>query len=217
MKNLKFILLLFIVSSVFETSHAQISIGPKVGLNYSTFGGDNSNGDGISYLIGVQFGAVAQINFNEQFAFQPELLYFQKGAKSEFFDAGFNFEIDKAINYLEVPLLAKYMFGDTEATQFYLIGGPSIGIGLNVNIITEEGEEESEETVSFEDQMLNRLDIALSFGGGVQFPLGPGELFVDARYLFGLTSVDDSNTGTDFTNQGIGLSAGFLYTIRGDK
>jgi len=206
------LLLLFIGAK----TKAQVAIGPKAGLTLSTFVGNNAGGDAITFVLGFQAGASAQIKINETFSILPELLYFQKGTRTEFFDMGFNFEIEDRINYIEIPVLAKFIVAEpANTTQLYLTGGPSLGIGVNVNVVTEEGEEEGRETKSFDEKNLKRLDIAATIGAGVQFPVGSNLLTVDIRYLYGLSSIDDTDSGIDFRNSGVNLAVAYLFRIGG--
>lgn len=199
-KTLSLLLLLSISFGV----NAQISIGPKLGINIATLGGDDT--DEAKSLLGFQAGITAEIGITEKFSFQPELLYFQKGYRDDDF-----FELDFALNYIEIPLLAKIHFGDSESTSFFATVGPSFGFGQKIKI---SGDGQSEK-FDFDESGLKTFDLGLSIGFGVQLPLGPGNLFIDARYLLGLTSLDDSDDDLNIKNRGIGIAAGFLFPIGG--
>lgn len=212
MNNLKKVLFLFAFLGLFSAVQAQIGIGPKVGINIATLGGDDvGDDDGLGSIVGLQFGAAAEIGINEMFAVQPELLFFQKGAKQEFEILGETFEAEQFLNYFEIPILLKIMFGDSEGTQFFASVGPSFGFGLGGK--AKSGGEE--EDIDFEESGLSKLDIGASVGAGVQLPAGPGNLFIDVRYLLGLTTLDDEGD-FDMKNRGIGIAAGFLFPISGE-
>jgi outer membrane protein with beta-barrel domain len=205
--------------------NAQIAIGPKVGVNIATWGGDDTEDlEGLGSVIGLQFGAAAEIAVNEMFAIQPELLFFQKGFSVEFeediLEETLKSETTAKLNYLEIPILAKIMFGAEEGPKFFATVGPSFGFGLGGEIeskVTFGGETETDtEDIDFEEDMITKLDIGVSVGAGAQFPVGPGNLFVDVRYLLGLNSTDDSEDNSDVKNRGIGISAGFLFPIGGE-
>jgi len=202
-KNMFFLLSFCLLANAVQ---AQIAIGPRLGINIANFGGDDA--DGADALVGLQIGATAQININEMFAFQPELMYFQKGTQQSFDFFGQSFDIETRLNYFEVPLLVKAMFGDSEGLQFFATAGPSLGFGINGKV-TADGESED---IDFDDG-LKRLDIGLSIGAGVQLPAGPGTFTGDLRYLLGLTSLDDTDDDVDVKNRGIGLSVGYLFPI----
>ena len=218
MKNLKFIIAFVVLTFAFTSTQAQIAIGPKIGINFSNLGGDGTEGSDTNSLLGFQLGATAQINLSENFAIAPELLYWKKGGSASEDFLGVEIEVDQALNYLEIPVLAKYMFGDEGSTRFYVSGGPSFGIGLNTRVKTSfgDGDEDSAEA-SFDEAGLSVFDFSLSLGGGIHLPLGPGTLLFDARYLFGLSSITDGDLpgadDLDVQNRGISVSAGYLFTL----
>jgi hypothetical protein len=47
----------------------------------------------------------------------------------------------------------------------------------------------------------------------VQLPLGESFLFVDARYLLGLTDLDDRDDEVEIRNRALSLSAGILFAL----
>lgn len=190
---------------------AQLSIGPKVGVNFARIGGDDVNEDEINSLFGGQFGAVGQLRFNESFAIQPELLFFQKGYRAEFLILGEEFSFRQTLNYIEVPIMAKFMFFAQEGGQVYGLFGPSLGFGLNGKF----GLNDSDETFTFEEVNFSKIDLSLTIGAGVQIPTGPGKLFLDVRYLLGLNTIDNEEPKLDIKNRGLGIGLGFLFPLGG--
>lgn len=212
MQKLIKLLALFILVSFAASTYAQ-SIGPKAGVNIASFTGDDSfDEDGNTSTIGLQFGAVVEIPVSDKFSIQPELVYLQKGAGTEFDVFGTKVETDFKLNYFEIPILAKVYLTEGP-TQVFVNVGPSIGFGLGGKTVTKAGDEEEEEDIDFSDDELTSLDLSLAVGAGVQFDAGPGKLFIDVRYLLGLTSLDDSEEPIDVLNRGIGASVGFLFPI----
>jgi len=80
-------------------------------------------------------GAVfMEIPITENFSIQPEIAYTQKGFSiKEGFKAGGDFlgvnipingKVNFRTNYIEVPVLAKYHFGDKGAAHYYVAVGP---------------------------------------------------------------------------------------------
>jgi outer membrane protein with beta-barrel domain len=209
MKNFTKLALLMLFAFLSLNVNAQIAIGPKIGVNIATIGGDDVETDDIGSIVGLQFGAAAEIGINEMFAIQPELLYFQKGAS---IDLGTFGEIDQVLNYLEIPILVKVMFGAEDGPQFFATVGPSFGFGLNGKVKSGDDEED----IDFDEDMITKLDIGASIGAGAQFAAGPGKLFVDVRYLLGLNSTDDSEADLKIMHRGIGIAAGFLFPLGGE-
>ena len=89
-----------------------------------------------SYVLGAQGGVVLNMQWG-QWAFQPALLFSQKGVKQKLDltvqDDGFRISGDVSIttrvNYLELPLLAVYSTG-SEGTGFQVFAGPYLAVGV---------------------------------------------------------------------------------------
>ena len=174
--------------------------------------------------MGYQFGVVAEIRINDHFAIQPEFNLIQKGAKQEFSEVdsligSISTKTNIAFNYLEVPVLIKAgtSFGPARVD---LLAGPSFGYALSGKVkeeFTLNGETEKDEIdVDFKEDEVKRTDVGLQLGAAFSFNLGESaKLFVDGRYLFGLTNLNDSTEDDSFkvNNRGVALSAGVLFTL----
>jgi hypothetical protein len=122
----KIILLLALAAGVSTTAQAQyrgrggnVSLGIKAGASLTSFTGDDANvflNRAIDYRFGFHAGVFANIGFAKLFAFQPELLYSQKGAKLTDIDAGVR------LHYIDVPLAFHV---NTDGFFFEL--GPQVG------------------------------------------------------------------------------------------
>ena len=56
-----------------------------------------------------------------------------------------------------------------------------------------------------------RAEFSLAFGLGLNIPTNVGQLFIDARYLLGLTDLDKGSAETK--NRGIGIGIGYLFSL----
>lgn len=211
-----FKLLVFVLfcSFTFSSLQAQTSIGAKIGFNIATdYGEDIAELEGIGWVIGRQIGGVVEIRINEKLAIQPELLYFQKGssATTEIDSTGRTFTSKTFLNYLEIPILLKLLFGGSaESTQFFATVGPSIGLALDGRRVLSGG---SSDKFGISEEEITRLDFSLAVGGGAKFPVGKGKIFVDTRLLLGLNTTDASRFETEDKNIGIGIAFGYLFKI----
>lgn len=181
-----------LLSTVFlfsALSYAQdVKFGAKVGLNISNLSGDV---DDTKSLIGAHLGGFAEISISEKFAIQPELLFSMQGAKSEYsesdIDYSYSEETKTKLNYLNIPLLAKYYVAD----KFALLAGPQFGILMSAK----EDYEFSETLSGTTDSGSESIDakefyksLALSFNLGASYSITEN-FFVDARYNLGLSSI----------------------------
>lgn len=210
MKKLFFAVVLLIAG----TMNAQefVEFGAKAGVNFASIGGDEMEDldelGGLDGKTGFHLGLVAEIPFGERFSFQPEVLYSSQGARKEGTFEGVDFTYKRTLDYINVPLLAKYYFTPNLNLQV----GPQLGFLVKAEDEIEasfEGESESE-TYDLEDEVKG-MDFALAAGLGYKMDMG---LFFDARYNLGLSNIwDDEEEGSDFSqkNNVIQLSVGFMF------
>ncbi len=218
---MKKLLLFVVLASLGLVSNAQeegIRFGAKAGVNFANISGDET--DDVDGKTGFHVGAVVEIPLSDKFAFQPELVYSTQGAKSEFtedlgggiLDLGTTtFEYSTKLNYLNIPLMAKFY----PVQGFSIQAGPQIGFllsgkekvessGTALGVSTSASAEEDLENT-------NGIDFGLNFGLGYQLDMG---LFFDGRYNLGLSNIwDIENEEGDFKQQNnvIQLSVGFKF------
>ena len=126
-------------------AQATISFGPRVGGNLATASFNaleslsSANGYSIDYqkapIVAPQVGMVLNMQWGN-WAFQPALLFAQKGVKqtvavelnSSSFSIRENINVTSRINYLELPLNAVYTLGGD--TGFQLFAGPYLALGM---------------------------------------------------------------------------------------
>lgn len=156
-----------------------------------------------------------------------------------------NFSNTAKLNYLEVPVLFKYT-QKRDGPRVYVNGGPYAGFllkatqetrGTSPLFIDRNGTPfippmpptvtaGSPEGISIPPinwdadtevtDSLNRFNIGLTGGGGVQFPVGKNYFFVDARAAYGLRTLQ-KNTATDGKSRTgyLLFSFGYAFKVRG--
>ncbi|QYJ68229.1 porin family protein [Flavobacterium litorale] len=173
------------------TAQAQeIKFGVKAGLNIADLGGDaETNGS----RTGLHIGGLAEFKLTETFSVQPELVYSMQGAKS---DNGVGGEFDLNLDYINVPIMAKY----------YVMEGLSIEAGPQIGFLM--GAE-----FDGNDVKDNYKSIDFGLGGGVAYDLPMG-VFFQARYYAGMSSITEDIEGVetvDTMNNVISLSVGYKF------
>jgi len=193
--------LLFFVTTIFGFAlvNAQVTFGAKAGVNFSDITGEKV--DSFEGLTSFHVGAVAEIQISEKFSVQPELIYSMQGSDySEDFE-GDDFEGSVKVNYLNIPLMAKYYVAD----GFSLEAGPQIGLLVSA---TDEYEDEEDDIKDF----LKSTDFGINFGLGYKLESG---LNFTARYNIGLSDnldADDFETdGAEYKNSVIQFSVGYFF------
>lgn len=165
------------------------NIGVKGGLN--SFNIETDNSSGFDSRIGLHVGLLGHIHLDNQYAFQPELVYSMQGAKSG--------NTDIKLDYINVPLLVQYMFDN----GFRIQAGPQLGLLLSAKA-------ENNSSVDIKDDFKS-IDLGLSVGASyVHTPTGFG---IDARYNLGLSDIsEDSNVKS--TNRGLQIGVFYLFGHR---
>ncbi|MCC7244729.1 MAG: PorT family protein [Saprospiraceae bacterium] len=211
-------------------AQSQISVGAKAGLNLAS-----QSWTGVDSLTSIvdfkslplySFGAVLEVGVTENFAIQAEANYTAKGGRQEFsgdlLGISVSFKSDIIVNYLDIPVLAKYSFGG-ESAQGYVLAGPNFSYAFSGKVKSEStnsvtGTEKTTDDINFKDDEYNRTDLGFNLGLGAQFGLSDNmRLFADARYNLGLANMNTSDAAEDadlkVKNRGIGINVGVLYGL----
>ncbi|MDA6069426.1 PorT family protein [Flavobacterium sp. AC] len=165
----KIILAAIAVMAFGFTNAQQTRFGIKGGLNISTLvGGDVED---TKSLVGFHVGGFAEIKIFDKFFIQPELLYSTQGTKV---DGPLGTDADLKLNYLNIPVLAKYYIVD----KFSVEAGPQLGILLSAKA---NGSDFKDYTRS--------VDFGFNIGAGYNFT---DNLSVGLRYTIGLSPITDN-------------------------
>ena len=188
---------LFIITAIvlfgFTNVNAQdINFGAKAGVNFATITGDDV--DSFDSRTAFHVGFVAEIVISETFSFQPELLYSAQGA--DWSEDGF--EGTTKVDYLNVPLMAKFYVGE----GFSLEAGPQVGFLLSAKDV-----EDGEEDFDLKDY-IKGIDFGVNLGVGYKME---GGLNFGARYNLGLSDANDTEVDSKIKNSVIQAYVGFFF------
>ena len=198
---MKKLLLLTVICLMSIISISAQNFGVKAGLNFASISGDDA--EDFDGRTSFHIGAYTEFEISESFSFQPELLYSSQGAKSSFSEDGFDVDMDIKLNYLNIPLMAKYYFSDGFNFEF----GPQIGFLLSAEAeVSFAGVSETED---IKDD-LKGTDFGLNFGLGYKLESG---LNFGLRYNLGLSKLDDSDEmeESDIKNGVFQISLGYSF------
>ena len=161
----------------------KINFGIKGGLNIAQVKGLDAQGS--DRITDYNFGFQVEMPISEKFSFQPELLYTTKGFSV---NEGINVNLggfpipagvtaNTKINYLEMPLLAKYKFG-SEGLRFNITAGPVVSYAANAQLVTRANLllDINPLKTNIELDALNyeRLEISASIGAGMAYETSGG-------------------------------------------
>lgn len=215
-------LLLLSIQSV-----AQISFGPKVGLNISkVYGDDEADISSAKSKIGFQAGGILNAQINDYFVIRPELLFNNVGTL--FKDTDFKMTLNT--NYLSLPVnfVGQYPINDKFKLQGFVGPYAALGLGGKVKREITDPSDPYKETVAIKMKKvpseinddavyLNGWDFGLNFGLGFQYT----SFVFTANYGLGLTSIephyknadDESRRGGDgkIYNKNITFGVAYLF------
>ncbi len=232
--------------------HAQISIGVRGGFLVTSVDktplepGESAPGN----IGGYQLAIPVEIKIGNLFAFQPELMIGTHGALEERRSSSTQIGITTVssikakyyVSALEIPLLAKFSFGQ-QKLQFQLLAGPSIGFGVkgeykvdaSLRSTLADGtvllNQTSSDTytakflpdgfktteLGTKEFAVNPVNLNLHIGAGISINLGGPKLFMDIRYIAGLSDFRPEAEGDTkdvvYKSKRIGLSLGLMFPL----
>ena len=167
-------------------------LGVKGGANIFKVDGKSFSEE---YKFGYHLGAFAEININEKWGIQPELLWSQTNYRtgnnfSDLYPDGQN-DVKGKLNYVSIPILLS--FRPVKLISFQV--GPQFGI-----MTSQDKDLLGETKEAFKSGDFSML-------GGAQLNLGA--LRVGGRYVVGLTNINDIDNKDKWKNQGFQLYLGF--------
>lgn len=186
----KVILTTFMLCSLLGFSQ-NLKFGVKGGLNIARL---NTNLQSIqdasvtlSNVIGVNFGVFGEYKISNTFSIQPELLYSMQGGKANLSFMGQTLTETLSLNYLNVPVMAKYFATE----KFSIQAGPQIGLLLAAtekidSSITGLPTSSTKNTSDYKT-----IDIGLNFGLGYDFT---ENISVSTRYNLGLNEIEKNDS-----------------------
>lgn len=117
------------------------------------------------------------------------------------------------MNYIQVPILVKYGFGDMEKLNFFVEAGPYLGMGIGkakAETCVDGGDCETEETeYGSDEEQIKNPDFGAQFGAGVNINKN---ISVDVRYVLGLSNlVNNATDDESWKNNAINIGVGYKF------
>jgi hypothetical protein len=177
-----------------------VQLGFKSGINVANLSVSNAPPDDEADYrsrTGVRIGGFVEVGLSENFAVQPAILYSAKG--SELADepfGGFSGGSDATlivkfkVNYLSLPVMAKYSFINSGDVQVSAQAGPYVGYLVGAEIADDN-----------ELNNINDWDLGAQGGLSADFATGPGSIVLDAQLGFGFIDLNDNDNDSDLNNE----------------
>lgn len=170
------------------------SIGPRLGVNYSTV----SNVDDIDSKIGLVGGVTMTYSVNATSGITGEILYSQEGYS---FD-----DTDAKLDYIDIPIYYNLFFADLgEAFR------PKVYVGVVPGFLISAKQDDTDYS-----DFINPFNFGVSGGLGFNYRLASRVwLNADLRAYLGLTDIreKDFQEGDTQANRNIQLSVGVAYGL----
>ena len=178
--------------------------GFRIGPAFSTVNCDDPTLDGSDSQTGLTVGAVVGIPLSDEIPLylEPGLFYTEKGGKKDIInDLGEKKKMTYDLNYLEVPIVLKYIYSidDHFTIQPQFGGYLACGVGGKMK-----NYDERKAFSSFSDDAFQRFDGGLRVGCGVSYDL----FYADITSAIGLSNIchdtfDTSHNGCLSLNFGV--------------
>jgi len=178
----------------------QWSIGPAVGLNFTTFAGDGITRN--TYLPGFVAGGVINYSNIKDFGFSAKLLFSQYGSEYELGN------LKTRLNYIQIPFYAVYYFGDLE--DYFR---PKIFVGPYVSFLMSANDTNGND-LDPNDTVFNSVDGGALAGVGFNYRMVRGVwLNLDLQYSLGLADLNKTNVSSAYYNRGFGAMLGVAFSL----
>jgi outer membrane protein W len=192
-----------LVSQVQAQSAKVWSIGPEVGVNFSKFGREAGPND---TKAGVLAGFFLTYSIVDNFGITTKFLLSQRGP--QYLKNSTSGPLIKlTLNYVEVPILARFFLNKSGKFRPNLFVGPSLNFLMGGT--TKEGDLDAVKIPNYTDAF-NTFDLGLTGGLGLNFAIADEtRILLDARYVYGISDVTKSSENAN--NQTISISAGVQF------
>lgn len=209
------IMIFVLITGSVKTSGQQLSLGAKTGIGFATFSNFDPGEGSVTRSPNtmVQGGFVMDYKFGKLIGISVEALYQQKGEVYK--STSSSAKLKLYMNYLTIPIMVKasHSFGN-----FTIFGGlgPYMGYALNGKLVGL-GNDKGSVKLEFGKDNFRRFDVGICIGLGGGIKLGPGNLFLDARYDYGLLDVqqpvDKPEGYKTHCNRNFGISLGYMFHL----
>lgn len=247
---------LFFSVSIFSQDEKENYIGVKGGISIPQLSGgdDNEFSRDFKSRIAPNFGAFVELGVTDRFSVQTEVNFAGQGGKrvgiqpltqsppglpplppGAFFYG--DFKNTAVLNYLEVPVMAKYKFGKKNKPRVYVNGGVFYGRLLSAKTKTSGSstlyfDRDGQVPVllppagtplppiSFDAETdikndVNKNNFGFTGGGGVEIPVGKNYFLIDARVSRGIRNIqiDTARNGNSKTGNLV-ISVGYAFNLK---
>lgn len=170
----------------------------------------------VSTITTPVYGAYLGFGLSDRLAFQTELVYGTRGADglglgTDALDASAA-GVELRMSYIEVPLLLRAGFPGQRflASAF---AGPYAAFLTNCEVSAGGTTTSCDDATATQRFSPRTTDFGVVAGAGLDVALGESTIFVDARYSFGLLSLQAGADPFDARHNGLAVTGGFAVPL----
>lgn len=204
--------LLIILLFAATYASAQFSVGAKGGLSWARVAFFPRMSQ--DYAMVKHGGLVLRYISEPHFGIQTEFNYAQKGWHQIFKNSTNYYE--RIIDYAEMPILAHGYFG-SDKLRIFLNAGLALSYAMSASYNSRVDEITIEKEYKFDNDIDNRFEFGIMFGGGVEYKIKSHSIFIDARYSYSLTNLRELEDAQEIDyarNTYFNISLGYLYNFK---
>lgn len=198
-------LLCLLPSALVAQRNARMT-GLTAGINFATLGGEDVDGASSDGRVGLAVGAFGSFPLSNAVAFQPEVIFIQKGA--DFTPTGTTGAAVR-LDYVQIPVLLRLRVatGEAKAVPFVTLG-PSIAfrIGCDAGVNTGGGFV-SQGCDALTTSGIASTDFSAIVGAGVEI----GNLILAVRYDYSFTKLNLTTDAEKVYNRGFAIMAAYGF------
>lgn len=193
------------ISLLFSGAVNAQTFGVKGGVNFANIIKTGDDAFNTEFKTGFNAGLFAEIPIVSGFSFAPELMFSQKGYKTNGTSllGGAN-EYSVTTNFIELPLLAKINASD----KFSIVVGPQVSFLTSTTETFKQGSESYQNTIKEENDRLKKS----LFGGVAGIGIDVSEkVSLNGRYAIDFQKNNEDGTSETplYKNQVFQISLGF--------
>lgn len=178
-----------------------VSFGFKGGLALAQHQGTTPRG--MQYTVDstgrrdVAAGIFLVLPVSDRLQFQQEILYVRKGSRQdigvEIFDVPAILHVSYDMDYLEIPVLMRYLWTRGRTVDVYSLAGFGFGLKINdryrLSGLVDDGTETIPLSADSDMSEVDMFDFHFSYGVGLETPLGGRRLLLEYRYDLSLDAL----------------------------
>ncbi|HSH44377.1 MAG TPA: porin family protein [Longimicrobiales bacterium] len=192
---------------------AQAAVGVKAGANYTSLTGSQD----VDAIVGISAGGYLGFGIGDRVALQVEASYGVRGANGLRVQDG-ELNVDAApsdirLTAVEVPVLLRAGFPSRRFLPSVFMG-PYVSFLVSCRLTPEGGVAGDCDDETRPSRITPRsTGYGLMAGAGMDFGLGESTIFVDARYVLGLVSIEGGSDPIDAYHGGLTVTGGFAFPL----